>query len=287
MCLILFAHHNHPHYKLVLAANRDEFYNRPTQPAHWWDSKAQPNQKFFRGPGGGFSKKPPVAEGINLLAGKDLEAGGTWMGIGRQGKFAAITNYRGTKLPLKRENTPSRGKLVTKFLQSDITAEHYFKTLQQSGEQYNGFNLIFGSFGSTDQLYYYSNVNETHNPEPMEPGIYGLSNDVLDTPWPKVVTGKHHLTMESMKSRNHSPNREALEKELFDLLADKKMAHMCEIQDTGIGKMKEWLLSPLFIKTPTYGTRSSSVLLIDHDNHVTFRERSYKPDSETRFQFDI
>jgi uncharacterized protein with NRDE domain len=287
MCLILFSLNNHPHYKLVIAANRDEFYSRPTQPAHWWTSLAQPSQTFCGGPGGGFSKEPPVAEGIQVLAGKDLQAGGTWMGITNQGKFAAITNYRGKKLPLKRDNPPSRGQLVTHFLQSDITPQQHFTTLQETGSQYNGFNLVFGTFGGNDHLYYYTNVNEANNPVPLEPGIYGLSNDVLDTPWPKVVSGKHHLTMESVKSRNHSPNRDRIEKELFELLSSTKMAHMCEIQDTGIGKMKEWLLSPLFIKTPTYGTRSSTVILVDHNNQVTFTERSFKPESECSFEFDI
>jgi uncharacterized protein with NRDE domain len=257
MCLILFAYKVHPEYKLVLAANRDEFYKRPTAPVDWW------------------------REAPSLLAGKDLEGGGTWMGITKKGKFAALTNYRGKKLPLHRENTPSRGKLVSDYLLSDITIAEFFNTLIATGAQYNGFNLIFGN---PDCLYYFSNAKETNTPGPLEPGLYGLSNDILDTPWPKVERGKQQLE-QTISRNNPASHLTGITGELFSILADRKRAPFWKLPKTGLGWIKERWLSPMFIKTPVYGTRSSSVLLIDKKNNVVFDERSFVPPAEKRCQF--
>ncbi|MCP5053244.1 MAG: NRDE family protein [bacterium] len=261
MCLILFAWRTHPHYQLILAANRDEFYNRPTAPVHWWP------------------------ESPDLLAGKDLKAGGTWMGIAKTGKFAALTNYRGTKIPRRGDNAPSRGQLVSGYLQSHVPAKDYLETLQTTGSQYNGFNLILGD---ADHLYYFSNVNESHDTTPLEPGIYGLSNDVLDTPWPKVVNGKQQLQRQienSAVNASHSTHPDNLPGTLFSILADQEKAPKDRLPDTGVGQIKERMLSPLFIKTPIYGTRSSTVLLVDHQNSVTIEDHSFVPPAENRFQF--
>lgn len=252
MCLILFAYRYHPDYKLILAANRDEYYNRPTEPAQWWpDAPA-------------------------LLAGKDLKAGGTWMGITKNGKVAALTNYRGPG-PQK-PGAPSRGKLVSDYLLSDSPAQEYLETLHQNGNLYNGFNLIVGDM---DNLFHYSSKEETNEISPLGPGLYGLSNAVLDTPWPKVVKGKQMLEQQVLNEAEISPET------IFSILGDTRRAPFKELPDTGVGKVIEKLLSPLFIKTPDYGTRSSTVLLIDQKGHVTFIEKSFKPPSENRYRFTI
>jgi uncharacterized protein with NRDE domain len=255
MCLILFGYRSNPKYKLILAANRDELYNRPTAAANWWP------------------------ESPELLAGKDLKAGGTWMGITKTGRFAALTNYRGKKRALFTEGTPSRGKLVSGFLLSDQSPEAFSQTLRETGQEYNGFNLIFGFI---DRLFYYSNVEASNRAAPLEPGIYGLSNDVLDTPWPKVVKGK--TLLEQYINTGHRDEGELAES-LFSLLKDRTRSPFKELPDTGIGRLKERQLSPLFIKTPVYGTRSSTILLTDEKNRVAFEERSVKPAAEKRFRF--
>ncbi len=153
MCLILFAYRSHPGYKLIFAANRDEYYDRPTAPAGWWE------------------------EAPFLLAGKDLKAGETWMGITEKGKIAALTNYRE---PEHRHpphpDARSRGTLVSDYLLSDMPAGDYLETLRAKENNYNGFNLILGDI---DHLYYYSNRESKNRPGPLEPGLYGLSNGIL------------------------------------------------------------------------------------------------------------
>lgn len=257
MCLIIFAYNKHSKYKLIVAANRDEYYKRPTAAAHWWQ------------------------DAPHLLAGKDLEAGGTWMGITKTGRFAALTNYRGKKLPLKRKNTPSRGKLVSGFLDSTMEPEEYAKLLRETGNQYNGFNLIFGH---RERLMYYSNVYENEETRVLEPGVYGLSNDVLDTPWPKVVKGKTGLEL-NMKTGHHEDSQ--LADGLFKLLNDRSYSLFKDLPDTGIGRLKEYMLSPLFIRTPLYGTRSSTVVLIGGHGNVLFEERNVKPTNVNIYRFSI
>lgn len=255
MCLILFAFNKHSKYKLIVAANRDEFYKRPTAPAHWWEDSP------------------------HILAGKDLQAGGTWMGITKTGKFAAITNYRGKKVPFKRKNAPSRGKLVSEYLDSTVTPEDYAHTLRETGHNYNGFNLLFGD---SAQLLYYSNVFENTMALTLEPGIYGLSNDILDTPWPKVVKGK--ASLKSILESGHTKDSRLAE-ELFSVLNDRSFSGYKDLPDTGIGRIKERMLSPLFIRTPLYGTRSSTVVLTGYNGNVFFEERNVKPSNETVFRF--
>ena len=158
MCLILFAYRSLPDYRLVLAANRDEFYDRPTRHVAFWDDAPE------------------------ILAGRDLKAGGTWMGITKKGRFAAITNYRDSGMTI--ENAPSRGDLVKDFLIGKSRPHDYLESLQNKGQDYNGFNLIIGD---GNELFYYSNRDgNIHN---IEPGVHGLSNHLLNTPWPKVAQG--------------------------------------------------------------------------------------------------
>ncbi len=254
MCLILFAYRSHPGYKLIFAANRDEYYDRPTAPAGWWE------QAPF------------------LLAGKDLKAGGTWMGITKKGKIAALTNYRGPEHP--HPDALSRGTLVSDYLLSDTPAGEYLETLRAKENKYNGFNLILGDI---DHLYYYSNRENQNRRNPLEPGLYGLSNGHLNSPWPKVVKGKQVLEQQVLKVPEVSLEI------LFSILGDTALAPDEQLPDTGVGIAVERVLSPIFIKVPGhgYGTRSSTVLLVDHDNRVTFVERSFVPPGENKWQFMI
>jgi uncharacterized protein with NRDE domain len=238
MCLILIAFRTHPQYPLILAANRDEFYDRPTAPASFWETKPR------------------------ILAGKDLKSGGTWLGISRKGRIAALSNFRDPRSV--KDDSPSRGSLVTKFLLGAFPAAEYLEAMQQHAEDYNGFSMIFGDW---QQLYIYSNKGAIA--PRLQPGIHGLSNHLLDTPWPKVVHGKNALA--TVLAKGGEPPVE----ELFALLADSSMPADNLLPDTGIGLEWERLLAPLFISGPTYGTRSSTVLMIDQDAIASFFERTY------------
>jgi uncharacterized protein with NRDE domain len=254
MCLILIALRSHPSYKLIIAGNRDEYHDRPTARACFW-------------------KEAP-----ELLAGKDLRAGGTWLGITKQGRIAALTDYRNPVL--NKRHAPSRGELVRNFLLSRENPVDYLKGLTQKADEYNGFNLIVGE---KDALHWYSNIgNKLKN---LTPGLYGLSNNLLDTPWPKVISGRNALSKLISEKNNLSPEN------LFTILSDTSVADDKDLPDTGIDIEWERVLSSTFISSPTYGTRSSTVLLITPDDHVTFVERSYGASaghsSTTRYEFQI
>lgn len=245
MCLILFAYRFHPRYPLVLAANRDEFHDRATAPAFFWNSE-------------------PV-----LLAGKDLRHGGTWLGITRDGRFSALSNYRDPGAC--KSDAPSRGELVPKFLLGSATAEEYLECLKKTSGRYNGFTLLFGD---TSRLFCYSNRGSGR--PVVSPGIHGLSNHLLDTPWPKVVRGKKLL--EDILAAQDDPSLEGL----FAILSDGAVPADHFLPDTGVGIETERALAPLFIRGPGYGTRSSTILLIDDDGNVTFAERTFDGEP-TRF----
>jgi uncharacterized protein with NRDE domain len=253
MCLIVFSNNVHKNYKLIFAANRDEFYDRPTAQAGFW------------------------GEHPNLLAGKDLQAGGTWMGITTEGKFAAITNFRDLKN--HQSDAPSRGKLTLDFLVNDIHPEDYYEKLKVDLSSYNGFNFIYGSI---DQLYYFSNKKE--GLQKLQPGVHGISNALLDTPWPKVEKSKQHL-----KKLIGGP--EIHPGDVLNILNDTTIAKDGELPDTGVGLGLERLLSPIFIKTEKYGTRSSSVVVADIENNVKFVEKTYYEEtgifSNKEFNFTI
>lgn len=237
MCLIVFANNLHPKYKLIFAANRDEFYDRPSEQAEFWDQYP------------------------DLLAGKDLQAGGTWMGITKRGRFAAITNFRDLK-NIKTE-APSRGILTLDFLQSSISPEDYYNQLKPSLDEYNGFNLLLGS---ADELYYFS--NKTEGLKKLETGVYGISNAILDNPWPKVEKSKRNLKHLIEQGDIHPW-------EVLNLLDDTSLAKDEELPDTGVGLELERMLSPIFIKSEKYGTRSSTIVTVDKDNNVRFVEKTY------------
>jgi uncharacterized protein with NRDE domain len=243
MCLLLLAWKADERFPLVLAANRDEFYERPTALAAWWDENPQ------------------------LLAGRDVRGGGTWLGLTARGRVAALTNFR--EMEPRRDDALSRGILVRDWLLSEAPAERFAERLAGEGFRYNGFNLIFGDLRG--ELYFYSNRSGLP-PEPLAPGIHGLSNHLLDTPWPKVVRGRDGLR--SLLGHNPGPDPEAL----LALLADRSVPDAAELPDTGVGLELERLLAPLFIHAPIYGTRCSTAILVDRHGNGRFVERSFGPD---------
>lgn len=255
MCIILVAHHAHNEYPLVLAANRDEAYSRPAAAAGFW-----PDQPL-------------------LFAGRDLELSGTWLGLNRDGRIAAVTNFReGTKFA---RAPRSRGALVAEYLTGTEPASGYLERVRREADQYNGFILLAGDL---DALYWYSN----RGPEPQRiaPGVHGLSNHLLNTPWPKIRRSR-----QVVQALLHAPEAE-LAASLFALLADRSTAPDDELPDTGVGIERERELSPLFIAGDRYGTRASTVVLVHRDGAVLFAEKSFGPagapvgDVEERFRID-
>lgn len=253
MCLILLAVDTHPDYALVVAANRDEFYDRPTAPAAFWE------------------------EAPWVLGGRDLKAAGTWLGIDRRGRMAAVTNYRQGRR--EAEAPRSRGHLVSDYLVGRIDARAHIARVQAEAADYSGFNLIAGDTGA---LFYFS--NRGGRARALGPGVYGLSNHLLDSPWPKVATGKSGLTALLAGGGDLLPD-------LFALLADRRMAADDLLPRTGVSPEWERLLSSAFITSSDYGTRSSTVVLIGRDGRALFVERSFGPGGalgeEARYEFDL
>ena len=238
MCLILFAHKAHPTYPLILAANRDEAYARPTIPAAFWTDHP------------------------NIYGGRDLDRGGTWLGLARSGRIAAVTNFRNAHAP--RTAPLSRGELVSAYLAGDADTERYLSEVELHGDQYNGFILIAGDL---DALYWLSNRGPSAARIP--PGVHGLSNHLLNTPWPKIKRSK--LALEALLGARE----EDLTAGMFRILADRSEALDHELPDTGVGLERERELSANFISGAHYGTRASTVVLIDADRNVRFIERSF------------
>lgn len=240
MCLIVFAWRpGHPQ-PLVLAANRDEFYHRPSQALAEW----------------------PDAPG--LYAGRDLQAGGTWLGVNAAGRFAALTNIRD---PRQAQGPRSRGELVVEFLRGELSAPDYLEQVSAQLDQYSGFNLLLGD---REQLYFFN--SDESQPRRLEAGLYGLSNADLDTPWPKVLRATAHLA-ECLD--------EARPDDLLELLRDRSQPPRVLLPDTGIGVDWELLLSSIFIVGPGYGTCASSALLLGVDGQIELVERSYGRDGQT------
>ena len=237
MCTILFSWKNHPRYRLIVSANRDEFYNRPTNPASTWE------------------------EDENLVAGRDLKDQGTWMGYTKGNRFAALTNYR--NFDMLKEDAPSRGGLVKDFLLSDICPKEYIESIEEKSKEYNPYNILLGT---KDELWYFNNVN-FENKE-LIPGIYGLSNGFLDEAWPKVLTGKKEFE-DRISYDPIDP------KHLFEMMVNREQAPDDQLPKTGVPYGMEKGLSPLFIELANYGTRCSTVILSD-DQNTTFVEKSYK-----------
>ena len=243
MCLILFAHQLDPRYSLVIAANRDEFYIRPTERSHWWGGSP------------------------NLLAGKDLQAGGSWMGVSEGGNFAALTNFRDPQ-GIK-PNAPSRGDLVTGFLRHPGSIESYLHQILPQSDSFNGYNLLLGQ---GERLLWQS--NEAEGWETVEPGVHGLSNHLLDTPWPKVQKGKLDIT--------NWVQQQGVVEGLFSILKDSELAADSQLPQTGVSLEWERRLSPMYIESSSYGTRVSTVILFSRTGQIYWEERAYVPAGETQ-----
>jgi uncharacterized protein with NRDE domain len=252
MCLILFAAGAHSAYRLIVAANRDEAYERPTAPVAFWHDHPE------------------------VCGGRDLEHGGTWLGISRRGRFAAITNYRqgGPRSDAER----SRGELTRDFLVGRQQPEEYVQQVAARAGAYNGFSLIVGE---PEELWFYS--NRGGSAQRITPGVHGLSNHLLDEPWPKVTRGIAELRVLLGASESE------LTRELFTLLADHAPAPEHLLPSTGIDPQRERALSASFIAGEAYGTRASTVVLVANDGNVLVREKRFGPgglelgESELRF----
>jgi uncharacterized protein with NRDE domain len=240
MCLILFATGAHKRYPLIVGANRDEAYERPSAPARFWSDT-------------------PVVYG-----GRDLEQGGTWLGVTRTGRFAAITNYRQSEP--RSAQARSRGELTREFLTGAEHPARYVERAAQRADQYNGFSLIVGMPG---ELYFYSNRGA--EPARIASGVHGLSNHLLDEPWPKVLRGV--AALEAMMDAGEGD----IVRALATALADREPAPDDFLRTAGADVERERLRSAAFIPDDAYGTRASTILLVDAGGNVLFRESRYGP----------
>ena len=239
MCLLVLAWQSHPRYRLIVAANRDEFHERPAAPMGWWPDDPR------------------------IVAGRDLRGSGTWMGATRAGRFAVVTNFR--ELERAAADAPSRGELVAGYLRSDASSTgDYLDVLRVHAARYAGFNLLLGD-GSA--LWYVSNRGGGE-PRALDRGVYGLSNHTLDSPWPKLVRSRDRLA-ELLATDRVEPDT------LFALLADRNPADLDETPDTGLPADWERALSSPFVVHERYGTRCSTVLLVTHDGRTTLSERRF------------
>jgi len=253
MCLLVFAVNAHPRFRLILAGNRDEFHARDTAAAGWWSGNP------------------------SLLGGRDQQGGGTWLGVGTTGRFAAITNIR-DRIPAP-VNAPTRGQLVSEFVRAKVSAIDYLDHLRPRAQAFAGFNLVVGDEKAVNFFSSRSQRRVT-----LERGIHGLSNDGLDTPWPKVIRAKEGISRLLMQNE---PDEEGI----FEIFSDRSIAPDDELPDTGVGLELERMLSACFIVNPHYGTRSTTLVFISNDGYVRFSERQFdatgKMNGQQTFEFDV
>lgn len=254
MCLLAFAWRTHPRYRFVFAGNRDEFHSRPAAQAGWWP------------------------DAPDVFGGRDLEAGGSWLGLRRDARFAVVTNFR--EPDRRPAGKRSRGELVTRFLAGDMSADEYLDFLHEHADDYAGFNLLFADLSDDNAFHYFS--NRDHRPVALGPGVHALSNHLLDTPWPKVRRLRAAFVAEL---DNDEPSVDAL----LDMLADTRPAEDDELPATGLSPEWERRLSAPKIVGPEYGTRASTVILVGSDGSMQFVERSFRAngavDAEVRQHF--
>jgi uncharacterized protein with NRDE domain len=252
MCLLFLAWKTHPRYRLILAGNRDEFHERAAAPLAWWQDDPR------------------------ILAGRDLKANGTWLGVARSGRFGVLTNYRDLQAPI--EGAPTRGGLVTRFLTGATSPKEFLDDLRGAAPRYSGFNLLVGG---PRALYYFSNRGP-NAPQALAPGVYGLSNHLLDTPWPKVKRTRERFTELLGQSEMRA-------EDLFAILNDREPAKESELPHTGLPADWERLVSAPFILSDRYGTRCSSVLLVERNGRTILHERRFDSmgtqTGTTRFEF--
>lgn len=265
MCILLIAWKTDPEYPLIVAANRDEAYARPASPARWWPDAPR------------------------VLAGRDLKAGGTWMGVTRDGRFAALTNYWGNeqapRRPASRTGSetapPSRGNLVGDFLTSDISTGKYRRRIARSGSAYEGFNLVFGNL---EGLFYCSNRDEDGRggcgTQPLPEGIHGISNALLNTPWPKVTEAKRILEEMIAERRVNAEN-------LFALLNRCEQRELQQAGNLPDEERRKVSRASIRVFSPKFGTRASTVLLWRRDGLMSFEERTYYPPGTSRFDWKV
>jgi len=239
MCLIAVALNAHPRYRVVVAANRDEFHARPSQAATWWE------------------------DAPDIYGGRDLQQGGTWLACSRDGRWGAVTNVRRMVPP--DPQAPSRGNLVAGYLHAAGTAASHVEHLQSTAAHFAGFNLLLGD---ADSCSYLSNHPHTQHTE-LQPGVHAVSNASLDTPWPKLLRLREALSGWCAVGNTQT-------EALYTALADETPVPDAALPDTGVGLALERFLATPFIRGPSYGTRASTLLLIG-DQGIHFLERRYGP----------
>lgn len=254
MCLIFLSYKQNEEYPFIALANRDEFYKRPTLPANYWE------------------------EDPKILAGKDLEGGGTWMGVTKHGYMAMLTNYR--DIPNIKQNAPTRGKLVSDYLRGEFDPKTYLLALTQTADRYNGYNLIAGTF---EDPWYYSNYQ--HKVVQLGSGLYGLSNNLLDSKWQKVIKGKEALAP-LIKDKELDINA------LFAIMGNKEVVNNeALLPQTGLPIDRERAISSMFIDTEGYGTRATTLVTVNRLGEVSFTERLFENGKftgvENRYGFEI
>lgn len=257
MCLLVIAWKTHPRYRLILAGNRDEFHERPAAALGWWQDDAR------------------------ILAPRDLKANGTWLGVARSGRFGVVTNFRDLQAPA--EFAPSRGTLVRRFLTGATSPKEFLDDLRGAAPRYSGFNLLVGG---PRALYYFANRGQGNAreavPVSLKPGVYGVANHLLDTPWPKLQRTRARFA-ELLKQPE--PGVDAL----FQMLADRTRANDDELPNTGLPLEWERAVSSPFVVNERYGTRSSYVLLVERNGRTLLHERRFDADGvqagASRFEF--
>lgn len=252
MCIVFFSYKSHPRYSLIAAFNRDEYFARETLPAHFW-------------------------EGTCILAGKDVVRGGTWFGMTTTGRYSWLTNFRSGKRPISGQK--SRGALVKNYLLAQENPDAYLRKVDEHGQLYGGCNVIVGD---GKQLCYYSTI--TRKIHELSPGIYGLSNHLLDTAWPKLTYGKQAFTAAIAHE-----NEQQIRDELLQLMHNRRRASVFKLPKTGVSKYFEWYLSAIFVDMHRhgYGTRSTTLLLITHEGMANYYEYTYRNAEVDLCEFSI
>ncbi len=241
MCLILLSFKSNKEFPLIIGSNRDERHERPTADAGFWDDHP------------------------DLYAGRDLQDGGTWLGITTNGRISALTNYREPQP--RRTGVRSRGTLVSDYLVGSLSGQDYLNSLAADALNYNPFNLIAGNL---EELWYLSNRGS--GVSPVTPGVHGLSNHLLDTPWPKVKLG-----CDTLNALDHCKDPDTIIETLLNTLADQRRAPITELPKTGVTLQLEKTLSPPFIMGDHYGTRNSMVVIVSASGEVFVHEKRFGP----------
>lgn len=264
MCTLAIAWHSISEYPFIFVANRDEFRSRPTTPMHWWPSESD--------------------SGASVLGGRDLEAGGTWTAVTRNGKFAAVTNYRDPSR--KRSNPPSRGAIPTAFFTASQKPITYLESLDASSKEYLGFNVLTAELGSPNPtLAYFSNY--ANSAQTLPPGIYGLSNALLDSPWPKLLKAKSMLAKTLEKWNDYKGHATELADVLTEGFSDTEIAPDVHLPKTGVPIELERSLSALCIDLPDYGTRVTTVIILNRNGTLYMRETPRGTDANGRSTVEV